>query len=82
MIGAGIYVLVSSDLKFLSDFASKDSVIKTAGFILIGTGCFIFIVGFCGCCGAIRESECLLGFVSLENVSLLVSKFSKSSFKK
>lgn len=24
----------------------------------------MFLVGFCGCCGAVRESKCLLGFVS------------------
>ena len=31
--------------------------------ILIAAGAFVMIVGFLGCCGAIRESRLLLGLV-------------------
>ena len=37
---------------------------RMVAYILIGVGVFIFIVGFFGCCGAIRESKCMLGMVS------------------
>uniref|UniRef100_A0A8C6L332 Tetraspanin 2b n=1 Tax=Nothobranchius furzeri TaxID=105023 RepID=A0A8C6L332_NOTFU len=30
-------------------------------YILIGAGSLIMLVGFFGCCGAVRESQCLLG---------------------
>ncbi|XP_035674544.1 CD151 antigen-like isoform X2 [Branchiostoma floridae] len=29
---------------------------------LIGVGGFVFLVGFLGCCGAVQESKCMLGF--------------------
>ncbi|XP_037336188.2 CD9 antigen [Pungitius pungitius] len=30
-------------------------------YILIGAGSMVMLVGFFGCCGAVRESQCLLG---------------------
>merc|ERR550534_19875 len=39
-----------------------EDTLRTAAYILIGFGVFVFLVGFCGCCGAIRRSKCLLGF--------------------
>merc|ERR1711963_965312 len=39
-----------------------EDTLRTAAYILIGFGAFVFLVGFCGCCGAIRRSKCLLGF--------------------
>lgn len=32
-------------------------------YILIAAGALIMVVGFLGCCGAIRESPCMLGTV-------------------
>lgn len=32
-------------------------------YILIAAGALIMVVGFLGCCGAIRESPCMLGMV-------------------
>lgn len=33
-------------------------------YILIGAGGLVMLVGFFGCCGAVKESQCLLGSVS------------------
>ena len=43
---------------------THDQYFKYSSYILIAFGIFVFLVGFCGCCGAIRGSKCLLGFVS------------------
>ncbi|XP_034732691.1 CD9 antigen-like isoform X2 [Etheostoma cragini] len=32
-------------------------------YILIGAGSLVMLVGFFGCCGAVRESQCLLGSI-------------------
>lgn len=33
-------------------------------YILIGAGALMMLVGFLGCCGAVQESQCMLGLVS------------------
>lgn len=38
--------------------AQKD--IEQIGYVFIATGAFIFVISFLGCCGAARESRCLL----------------------
>lgn len=40
---------------------THDQYFKYSSYILIAFGIFVFLVGFCGCCGAIRGSKCLLG---------------------
>jgi len=42
---------------------THDQFFRYAAYILIAFGVFVFLVGFCGCCGAIRGSKCLLGLV-------------------
>lgn len=36
----------------------------TGTYILLAAGALMTIIGFLGCCGALRESQCLLGTVS------------------
>ena len=43
------------------------NIVYTGAYVLIAAGAFIFVAGFCGCCGAIRESFCMLGVVSIHN---------------
>ena len=40
------------------------SYLENALYILVTTGCIITVIGFCGLCGGIRESKCLLYLVS------------------
>ncbi|XP_041463031.1 CD63 antigen-like [Lytechinus variegatus] len=57
LIGGGSYVAAKhNDYEDL--FA--DNAILTVSWIAIGIGLFIFVVGFSGCCGAMKESSCLL----------------------
>lgn len=37
-------------------------------YILIGAGALMMVVGFLGCCGAVQESQCMLGLVSVPSV--------------
>ncbi|KAI8783739.1 tetraspanin-18-like [Biomphalaria glabrata] len=66
ILGVGIWILVDPQLKdymkLIKDGTQDEEFLKTSAYILIGFGSFVFLVGFCGCCGAIRGSKCLLGF--------------------
>lgn len=43
----------------------------TGTYIFLAAGALMTIIGFLGCCGALRESQCLLGTVSV--ISLAIS---------
>jgi len=34
---------------------------KYSAYALIGIGALVFLIGFLGCCGALKENKCLLG---------------------
>jgi hypothetical protein len=38
----------------------------TGTYILLAAGALMTVIGFLGCCGALRESQCLLGTVSVQ----------------
>lgn len=40
------------------------SLLPSGVYILIGAGALMMLVGFLGCCGAVQESQCMLGLVS------------------
>ncbi|XP_062608668.1 CD82 antigen-like [Saccostrea cucullata] len=65
LLGLGIWFKVDKNVNSYFDVVdvdTEDPYFDYAVYVLIGFGAFIFLVGFCGCCGAIRESKCLLGF--------------------
>lgn len=67
LLGVGIWFKVDKNINSYFDVVdvdTQDPYFDYAVYVLIGFGAFVFLVGFCGCCGAIRESKCLLGFVS------------------
>ena len=43
---------------------NSSSYLENGAYILIGVGSVVFVIGFCGLCGGIRESKCLLYIVS------------------
>lgn len=65
LLGIGIWLLVDTSITELLDVTkvatdNKDQI-QMVSYILIGIGVFIFVVGFFGCCGAIKESKVMLG---------------------
>jgi len=69
ILAVGIWILVDKNLQeyldVIKDAMGNEDALRTSAYILIGFGAFVFLVGFCGCCGAIRKSKCLLGFYIL-----------------
>uniref|UniRef100_A0A8C5RVY0 Tetraspanin n=1 Tax=Laticauda laticaudata TaxID=8630 RepID=A0A8C5RVY0_LATLA len=62
LLGIGIWVTVDSK-SFLNIFgAISTSVLQIVhiGYLLIAIGAVLFLLGFLGCCGAQKESKCLL----------------------
>ncbi|CAF1027438.1 unnamed protein product [Adineta ricciae] len=64
-LSCGILVLYRRDLHELFALLSYDSdyvpSFLNVGYVLIGIGALVFIVGLLGCCGSVRESRLLLG---------------------
>eukprot|EP00918_Siedleckia_nematoides_P032382 GHVU01070196.1.p1 GENE.GHVU01070196.1~~GHVU01070196.1.p1 ORF type:complete len:227 (+),score=11.32 GHVU01070196.1:314-994(+) len=60
ILGVGIWVRVDPNFTQFVDITDEFNFLYTAAYILIGVGAVIMIIGFLGCCGAIRESQCML----------------------
>ncbi|XP_017291129.1 tetraspanin 35 [Kryptolebias marmoratus] len=65
IMGVGIWVKVDSGsvLNFLGKIdgmPSELSQVLNVGYLLIAIGALLVIIGFLGCCGAIRENKCML----------------------
>lgn len=64
LLALGIWLLVDPAIVRVFDVVTvgdNSGFIKYAIYVMLGAGGFMFIVGFLGCCGAIRESKALLG---------------------
>lgn len=44
---------------------AANPLLFTGAYIMLAMGAMLFLLGFLGCCGAIRENKCLLLFVSV-----------------
>lgn len=75
ILGIGIWIKV--DPTTIADVAKEDPQLQeffeelhtygyeSAGaYVLIAVGSIIMVIGFLGCCGAIRESQCMLVLVT------------------
>ncbi|XP_070704014.1 tetraspanin 35 [Pempheris klunzingeri] len=65
ILGVGIWVKVDSGsiLNFLGkieDAPAELTQVLNVGYLLIAIGALLLVIGFLGCCGAIRESRCML----------------------
>uniref|UniRef100_A0A671S0G7 Tetraspanin n=1 Tax=Sinocyclocheilus anshuiensis TaxID=1608454 RepID=A0A671S0G7_9TELE len=65
ILGVGIWVKVDSGsiLNFLQNIQGAPGElgqVLNVGYLLIAVGAVLLILGFLGCCGAIRESRCML----------------------
>ncbi|XP_022244943.1 CD151 antigen-like [Limulus polyphemus] len=63
MLGIGVYFLVDTDKVTLYRLFYTDgdyALIQYLAYALIGVGGLVFVVGFFGCYGAIRENKCML----------------------
>jgi len=72
-------ILYKRDLHELFALLSYDSRLVPSfhniGYVLIGVGALVFIVGLIGCCGSVRESRILLGLVSSISIVIRTSIF-------
>lgn len=71
ILAVGIWVAVDrvSLLGFLDhieDAPPELAQLANIGYLLIGVGAFLALMGFLGCCGAMKESKCMLLSVSLQ----------------
>ncbi|CAG5938008.1 unnamed protein product [Menidia menidia] len=65
ILGVGVWVKVDSSslLGILDEIEdAPDGLFQLANiaYLLIGVGAVLLVIGFLGCCGAIRESRCML----------------------
>ncbi|XP_055331380.1 CD82 antigen-like isoform X2 [Paramacrobiotus metropolitanus] len=62
LIGAGIWMFLTEKGEVFAIVQPEGSVpmIKIAAYGIIGIGCFVLLVGFLGCCGAMHENRCML----------------------
>ncbi|XP_039880536.1 tetraspanin 34 [Simochromis diagramma] len=77
ILGVGIWVQVdrSSFLDILDEVedASSLSQLANVSYLLIAVGAVLLLIGFLGCCGAIRENKCmLLTFFSIVLIIFLI----------
>lgn len=65
-VGLGVWALVDDDkiliLTEVGDAGNFDvvSLIRTGALVLIASGGLAVLIGFLGCCGAVKENNCLL----------------------
>ncbi|XP_013417092.1 CD151 antigen [Lingula anatina] len=57
VLGVGIWIRVD---KNQFELLLGSSLYQISAYVLIGAGALVFFVGFSGCCGAVKESKCLL----------------------
>ncbi|KAI0212052.1 CD9 antigen [Lamellibrachia satsuma] len=61
LLGVGIWVRVDENFRQYVESSDSFSSFYTGAYMLIVTGVIVMVIGFLGCCGSIRESQCMLG---------------------
>ncbi|CAG5134682.1 unnamed protein product [Candidula unifasciata] len=60
LLGVGIWLRVDENAAEFMHKSDKIYIIHSLSYGLMAIGCLIMIIGFLGCCGAVRESQCML----------------------
>ncbi|XP_052800230.1 CD9 antigen-like isoform X2 [Mya arenaria] len=61
ILGVGIWVRVDENFGKYVNNSDHFDFLYTGAYLFIVAGILIMVVGFLGCCGAIRENQCMLG---------------------
>uniref|UniRef100_H2LXW2 Tetraspanin n=1 Tax=Oryzias latipes TaxID=8090 RepID=H2LXW2_ORYLA len=61
VLAIGLWLRLDPQNKVLLEEENSPYAFYAGVYVLIGAGALIMVVGFLGCCGAIRESPCMLG---------------------
>ncbi|KAB0385452.1 hypothetical protein FD755_000408, partial [Muntiacus reevesi] len=64
VLSVGLWLRFDSQTKSIFEQETNDSSFYTGVYILIGAGALMMLVGFLGCCGAVQESQCMLGLAT------------------
>ena len=68
MLGMGIWFLVDKNALSVLNIASvegSDNLYRAASITIVVVGAVVFLTGFLGCCGAIKEHSCMLVTVNI-----------------
>ncbi|NXD66007.1 CD9 protein, partial [Eolophus roseicapillus] len=65
VLAIGLWLRFDSQTKSIFELESNNTTFYTGVYILIGAGALMMLVGFLGCCGALQESQCMLGLFFL-----------------
>ncbi|KFV73033.1 CD9 antigen [Dryobates pubescens] len=65
VLAIGLWLQFDSQTKSIFELESNNTTFYTGVYILIGAGALMMLVGFLGCCGALQESQCMLGLFFL-----------------
>lgn len=68
LLGIGVWAWVQKEM--FKNIGKLTTFFVDPGLIFIIVGAVIFIIGFAGCVGALRENTCLLMFVSTNDSSI------------
>ncbi|KAH9500572.1 cd9 antigen [Bulinus truncatus] len=60
ILGVGIWLRVDENAAYYLKDTTHIDIFHTMAYVLIAIGFIIMVVGFLGCCGAIRENQCML----------------------
>eukprot|EP00070_Physeter_catodon_P050383 XP_028357277.1 CD82 antigen [Physeter catodon] len=69
LLGVGIWVMV--DPTGFREIVAANPLLITGAYILLAMGGLLFLLGFLGCCGAVRENKCLLLLLKQEMGSIV-----------
>jgi len=82
---AGLCLIIAGavvETRFKDYLSFFDNSISAAAILLIIVGCVIFVIGFFGCCGAVKENHCmvmtyavLLGLIFILEISAGIAGF-------